>query len=125
MSIFAVWCVVSGMLFCNFFVYACANSDQVGQLCKSNSETKTLPLPEGVWGQFAFRGIYFVLGSMFFAVVTTVVLAMIRAFAGPFQGARFAIILSSWLGGLYCVILPRIGAKISYWTAWCLQFATP
>ena len=125
MSIFLIWCVVSGILFCNFLVYTFAKSRQTEQPDKSNSQSNTLALPEDFWGQFAFRGIFFVLGSIFFAAITAIVFAIIKSIAGPFEGAKLAFTLSSWLGGLYCATLTRIGAKISYWTALALQGVTP
>jgi hypothetical protein len=124
MSAFSIWCVISGILFFNFLVYKFANSHQTEQLGKSNSKDRALDLPENVWGQFAFRGIFFVLGSIFFTAITAIVFLIIKSISGPLEGAAFAFTLSSWLGGLCCATLTRIGAKISYWTAWVLEGVT-
>ena len=121
MSIYAVWCAVSAVLVCNFAIYNLTNYSKVAQLGKLNLKNKTISLPSGGWGQLSLRGLLFLLGSIFFAAIALIVILIIKTYVGPFDGGDFALVLSSWLGGLYCAIVARSGAKISYWTAYVLQ----
>ena len=122
MSVFIVWCAISAVLICNYVLYVLMKYNRVQQLGKSNFKNRTIALPEDVWGQLAYRGLLFLLGSIFFAAIAWIVIAFVRFNNVPFKDADLALVLASWLGGLYSAIVVRAGAKISYWTAWSLQF---
>ena len=122
MSILAAWCTVSGVLFCYSAVYVWANSRQLRELGEANSRDKKISLPKSVMGQLAVRGVLFVLGSIFFAVVMGLVFVVVGIFARPaFRDLELALLLSSWLGGLFCATFTQASAKICYWTAQVLR----
>ena len=124
MSLFSLWCYVSAGLLFNLFIYGFMNRKLVADLARASMLNRSIVLPATIYGQLTFRGMFFLLGSVLVGAVAYWFIEVSAYFFGPFRAAESAFVVLAWLGGLCCAAFSRLGAAISFWTAWMIQCET-